>query len=126
MGVRLSPSIVPQSAILNARKLRKDMTFGEQKLWRELKDFRRLYGIHVRRQVPIGLYIADFAIHDAKLIIEIDGHFHFEGNGPGKDAKRAAWLSSVGYRVHRITTGDLDEAFNGCIEDILRELGLMP
>ena len=102
------------------------MTLGEQKLWRELKEFRRLYSIHVRRQVPIGPYIADFAIHEHKLIIEVDGHFHVEGDGPMRDAKRDAWLNSVGYRVHRISTGDLDEAFDGCIEDILRALGLIP
>jgi very-short-patch-repair endonuclease len=123
--VKVSPSVVTSTAIQKARCLRKDMTLGEQKLWRDLKDFCRLYGIHVRRQAPIGAYIADFAIHEHKLIIEVDGHFHIEGEGPIRDAKRDAWFAGVGYRVHRISTGNLETAFEGCIEDILRELGLM-
>jgi very-short-patch-repair endonuclease len=125
VGVKVSPSVVQPSSILKARRLRKDMTLGEQKLWRELRDFRRLYDINVRRQVPIGPYVADFAVHEHKLIIEVDGHFHVEGDGPIRDAKRDTWLNGAGYRVHRISTGDLAENFDGCVEDILRELGLI-
>ena len=101
------------------------MTDGEKRLWNELRDFRRLYGIHVRRQVPIGPYVADFAIQSAKLIIEVDGHFRAEPHRLAKDEERDTWLRQAGYRVLRITTGELDVAWDGCIEEILRELGLM-
>ena len=101
------------------------MTDGEKRLWNELRDFRRLYGIHVRKQVPIGPYVADFAIQSAKLIIEVDGHFHTELARRTKDEERDAWLMQAGYRVLRFTTGELDAARDGCIEEILRELGLM-
>lgn len=101
------------------------MTEGERKLWAELRQFRRYYGIHVRRQAPIGPYIADFAIHEAKLVIEVDGEHHFTAEGAARDWKRDNWLATAGYRVIRLNTGELAEAFDGCIEKILHELGLM-
>jgi len=33
-------------------------------------------GNKLRRQVPIGRYIADFVYHEARLIVEIDGGQH--------------------------------------------------
>jgi very-short-patch-repair endonuclease len=126
VGVRaVSPSMIQPVTIRRARALRRDMTNGEQKLWSELRDFRRRYGIHVRKQAPIGPYIPDFAIHSAKLVVEVDGHFHFEPERVAKDQARDSWLNSQGYRVIRISTGDLETAFDGCIEEILRALGLM-
>jgi very-short-patch-repair endonuclease len=101
------------------------MTDGERKLWAELRQFRQYYGIHVRRQVPIGPYIADFAIHDAKLVIEVDGEHHFSTRGAARDLKRDDWLTNAGYRVIRLNTGELDDAFDECIEKILHEMGLM-
>jgi very-short-patch-repair endonuclease len=119
------PTAIDPKAISRARALRQDMTNGEQTLWVELRDFRRLYGIHVRKQAPIGPYVADFAMHTAKLVVEVDGHFHSEPGRRAKDQVRDAWLKSQGYKVVRITTGELETAFDGCIEEILRSLGLM-
>lgn len=101
------------------------MTDGEKELWVELRQFRRWYGIHARRQVPIGPYVADFAIHDHKLIIEVDGEHHFTAKGAIRDRRRDAWFSGEGYRVLRFNTGELSEVFDGCIEAILRELNLV-
>jgi very-short-patch-repair endonuclease len=119
------PTIVRREAIERSRSLRQNMTEGEKHLWRELKEFRKLYGIHVRRQVPIGPYVADFAIHSAELVIEVDGHFHTEPERMASDIIRDQWLRQAGYKVLRFRTGELDEAFDGCIEEILRELGVM-
>ena len=123
MGVAM-PTRVPPSAIRRSRAMRKNLTDGEARLWSELKQFRRLYGLHIRRQVPIGPYFADFAVQSRKLVIEVDGEHHFEPGRQEKDAKRDAWLADLGYRVLRINTGELDENFDGCIEAILKELGL--
>ena len=60
----------------NARELRKNSTDAERILWSELRD-HRLNGIGFRRQVPIKNYIADFACHAAKLVVELDGGQHF-------------------------------------------------
>ena len=56
-----------------ARKLRRDQTGAEQKLWSKLRD-RRLNGLKFRRQKPLGPYVADFVCEGAMLIVELDGH----------------------------------------------------
>ncbi|MEZ5811983.1 MAG: endonuclease domain-containing protein [Rhizobiaceae bacterium] len=119
------PTVVEQTAIKRARTLRRAMTDGENKLWRELREFRRLYGIHVRSQVPIGPYVADFAVHSAKLVIEIDGEHHFTAEGRRRDEIRDAWFRKRGYTVLRFNTGEVSESFDGCVEEIIRKLGLM-
>ena len=121
----MSPTVVPATSILNAQELRIKMTNGERRLWSELRQFRRIYNLHVRKQVPIGPYIADFAIHSLKVIIELDGEFHFEPKGLAKDKIRDAWFERRGYKVVRMNTGELADNFGGCIEHLLHELGVM-
>lgn len=100
------------------------MTDGEKRLWRELPLFKGNYGVHVRRQVPIGPYIVDFAIIKHMLIIELDGEHHFTPNGLQRDACRDAYLVPAGYRIVRINTGELAENLDGCIDSILHTLRL--
>jgi very-short-patch-repair endonuclease len=100
------------------------MTDGERRLWSELRQFRRWYGIHVRKQAPIGPYVVDFVVQEHRLMIEVDGEHHFTAGGLARDARRDAWLAGVGYRVLRFNTGELVDAFDGCIEEILGVLGL--
>ncbi len=124
MGVAMSPTRVERSAIKRARSLRRDMTEGESRLWSELKQFRGNYSVHVRRQAPIGPYIVDFVVQSHRLVIELDGERHVTADGMARDALRDAKLADLGYRVHRINTGELDENLDGCIETLLRELGV--
>ena len=119
------PTGISPASIARARRLRRNMTDGERKLWSELRHFRRLYGIHVRKQAPIGPYVADFAIHEQKLVIEVDGEHHFTPEGLLRDHRRDAWLTAQGYSVVRFSTGDLSSSFDGCVEEILGQLGLM-
>ena len=60
----------PQAQI-NARALRRDMTDAERKLWSGLRGEQ--LGFKLRRQHPLGNYIADFACLEPKLIVELDG-----------------------------------------------------
>jgi very-short-patch-repair endonuclease len=55
-----------------ARKLRKEPTPAERKLWSYLRG-NKLNGINFRRQHAVGNYIPDFCSPKAKLIIELDG-----------------------------------------------------
>lgn len=119
------PSAVDPSLINRARRLRRNMTDGERRLWSELREFRRWYGIHVRRQAPIGRFVVDFAIHERKLVIEVDGEHHFHPERIRHDKERDGWLAGEGYRVLRFDTGDLSDAFDGCVEEIMDALGLM-
>jgi len=124
VGVATLPSLVPHAAIDRARRLRRTMTDGERRLWSELRRFRPWYGIHVRRQAPIGPYVVDFVVQEHRLIIEVDGEHHFTAEGMARDTRRDAWLAGVGYRVLRFNTGELVDSFDGCIEEILGVLGL--
>jgi very-short-patch-repair endonuclease len=91
----------PPGAVKRARRLRRDMTDAERKLWRLLREH---YGDwHFRRQVPIRHFIADFASHRAKLIIEVDGGQHdIEADG-----LRSEILNEEGYRVIRFWNNEV-------------------
>lgn len=66
--------IIPYNKNLKylARKLRKDMTFGEVLLWNELKD-DKFWGFDFDRQRCIDNYIVDFYCKELMLAIEVDG-----------------------------------------------------
>lgn len=75
-----------EGAVKRARRLRRDMTDAERAMWRLLRE--NFGDWHFRRQVPIRHFIADFASHPAKLIIEVDGGQH----ATEADAPRSAIL----------------------------------
>ena len=125
MGVYVCPTANSTESIQRARRLRRAMTDGERKLWNELRDFRRLYGVHVRRQAPIERFVVDFVVNEHRLIIEVDGEHHFTQDGLERDAIRDVWLETQGYRIMRFNTGEIADRFDGCIEEILAALGLM-
>lgn len=83
-----------------ARRLRRDQTPAEARLWSLLRG-RRLAGGKFRRQVPVERYIADFVCVEARLIIEIDGRVHDDEEAQLKDIERTAILESCGYFLIR-------------------------
>lgn len=100
---------------LRASALRKRLTDAEQPLWQHLRR-RQLHGARFRRQVPIGRFIADFASHDARLIIELDGGQH--GTQRGYDELRDAELVSLGYQVLRFWDNDVLQQTDSVLERI--------
>ena len=83
-----------------ARKLRRNGTPGEIKLWSEVLRARSFYGYEFNRQFPVGNYIVDFISRKLKLVIEVDGWSHqFKQE---EDRIRDEYLQSLGYRVVRI------------------------
>ena len=91
-----------------ARKLRKEMTPWERKLW---YCFLKAYPTRFQRQKPIDQYIADFYCASAKLIIELDGGGHYEPKAEQKDQARTEKLESIGYKVIRFCNRDIDTNF---------------
>ena len=81
-----------------ARKLRRDQTDAEKKLWACLRA-GRLGEFRFRRQFPIGNFIADFACPRAQLVIELDGGQHLDQ--AAKDAWRTRLIEQRDYRVIR-------------------------
>ena len=62
------------SQLENARRLRREMTPHERKLW---YLFLRKYPIKIYKQRIIGRFIVDFYCASAKLVIEVDGSQHY-------------------------------------------------
>ena len=98
-----------------AKKLRKNMTEQERKLW---YNFLRTYPVKFQRQKAIDKYIVDFYCAKAKLVIEIDGSQHYEELGEKNDRARAERLSELGLRVERISNTDVNKNFRGVCEYI--------
>jgi len=82
------------------------MTDAERKLWWHLRGLRAA-GTHFRRQATIGPYFADFACHECRLVIELDGGGHMEADRAIADAARTRFLESRGYRVLRFWNNDV-------------------
>ena len=72
-----------------ARRLRQNLTDSEQVLWSRLRR-KQLLGIQFYRQRPIGKYIVDYFAPKAKLVVEVDGSQHVQGDHAIKDKERDA------------------------------------
>jgi very-short-patch-repair endonuclease len=101
-----------------ARELRKRDTEAERRLWEALRD-RRLAGLKFVRQLPIGLYFADFACRSERLVVEVDGATHGDAPEIEHDAKREAFLNKKGWKVHRCWNQDVFENLPGVCDSIL-------
>jgi very-short-patch-repair endonuclease len=104
-----------------AQRLRKDPTVAEVRFWRLIEPLRR-QGHHFRKQVALGPYVADFACHHDKIIVEIDGDSHYTDHGLAKDAVRTAYMESQGYRVVRFTNTDVMANPDGVYEFLMLAL----
>lgn len=98
-----------------ARHLRKEMTKEERRLW---YDYLRTYPVRIVRQKVLGKYIVDFYCAKAKLVIELDGSQHYEGQNPQKDEERTTFLQGYGVTVFRIPNNEVNENFRGVCEGI--------
>lgn len=111
-----NPSSVPL-----ARKLRRESTSAESKLWAQLRN-RQLGGFKFVRQEPIGNYAGDFVCRDARLIVEVDGATHSTDEELRRDAIRTAIFEQLGYCVIRIQNDDVYHAMDGVVQTILAAL----
>jgi very-short-patch-repair endonuclease len=111
-----------EKTLARAKILRRDMTDAEKKLWRHLRD-RQIDDHFFRKQVPIGIYIADFCCLRARLVVEVDGGQHDES---AADARRSAWLLSQGYRVLRFWNNEITSNIDGVVATIAEALRNQP
>jgi very-short-patch-repair endonuclease len=97
-----------------ARAMSKNMTLFETKLWTGLLSH---FKCRVLRQRPIDNFIVDFYCPKLKLVIEIDGNFHFDLIGKVYDAERTRILEGYGLRVIRIANNDIKNHFHEICEN---------
>ena len=85
----------------NAKANRKNMTEAESVFWSLVKG--SALGQKCLRQHIIGDYIVDFLFRRSKVVVEIDGGYHFTAEQQKDDAQRTEWLENKGYKVIRFT-----------------------
>ena len=104
-------------AVVRARELRRSMTLPEGLLWQALR--KRPEGLKFRRQDPLAPYIADFYCPTAKLVIEVDGESHGVDLRPQHDGRRDRWLMDQGFRVLRVSVGDVMHNLDSVVTAII-------
>ena len=72
--------------------------------------------------MPIGRFIADFAYHYPKLVVELDGGQH--SDEISYDTERSRILNSHGFRVVRFWNNDIFQALEGVVDRIRHEVKL--
>ncbi|MBX9772973.1 MAG: endonuclease domain-containing protein [Xanthobacteraceae bacterium] len=93
------------------------MTIAERKLWSHLHRVAPAQS-HFRRQATIGPYFADFACHQLRLVIELDGGQHGYSDRVLADTARTEFLNSRGYRVIRFWNNDVIGNIDGVLTTI--------
>jgi very-short-patch-repair endonuclease len=98
----------------NARRLRRNSTDVEMKLWQKLRN--RQSGVDFRRQHPAGGFVLDFYCPALRLAIELDGGQHAEESL--RDQRRDAWFGDRGVTVLRFWNSDVTGNFSGVLDTI--------
>jgi very-short-patch-repair endonuclease len=104
-----------------AAEMRRNPTEPEKRLWRHLSN-SQLAGHKFRRQSVVGRFIADFLCPKKALVVEVDGDTHDEA----KDRLRDDILAGRGFRVLRVTNGDVMGNMEGVLRHILLTLQEAP
>ncbi len=102
-------------SIARARRLRKQLSDAEKRLWSRLRH-NQIDGHHFRRQRPVGPFIVDFACVRQCLIVEVDGGQH--ADRAAGEASRTAFLEKRGYRVLRFWNNEVLANTDGVLEMI--------
>jgi very-short-patch-repair endonuclease len=104
-----------------ARWLRNNSTKHEKMVWDCLRK-NKILGVRIKRQHPIGTYIADFYCHAAKLVIEIDGAIHNNADQKLYDEERTFNLKINGLKVVRFSNAQIEDDLNCVMEDITKHI----
>ncbi|MBY0511731.1 MAG: DUF559 domain-containing protein [Rhodospirillaceae bacterium] len=97
-----------------ARRLRRDVTDAEKKLWLHLRG-GQVSEVSFRRQHSIGTYFVDFCAPSLRLVIELDGGQHAESSA---DALRTSQLNDLGFYVLRFWNSDVMSNIDGVLQKI--------
>jgi very-short-patch-repair endonuclease len=86
-----------------AKRLRKQSTKAEIKLWNDVLRGKQMHGYSFLRQRPVSSFIADFMCKELMLIIEVDGFTHEWEEQWDLDKKRQGELENLGFTFLRFT-----------------------
>src|SRR5690349_12622869 len=99
-----------------AKKMRREMTPAEDKLWQSLRA-NRLGGLQFRRQQVIDGFLADFYCHAAGLVIEVDGPIHQQH--ADYDEYRDRILAARDFAILRFTNERIFTDIDAVLAEIL-------
>ena len=105
-AIESEPMSWKRTLTFRARKLRKNSTKAEKRLWMLLRR-KALQGIKFYRQYPIGYYIVDFYCPKHNLVIEIDGGIHNNQEQQEYDQERQNHLEGTGLSVLRFSNEEV-------------------
>ncbi len=106
--------LAPSGSVQRARRLRRDATEAEKRLWRRLRE--AFPEAKFRRQSPVGPYVADFLSFRHRLVIEVDGGQH--ALQAERDSRRSQFLRNQGYQVMRFWNNEVMENADGVLQAI--------
>ena len=101
----------PSDSFSKAQFLRRNETIAEKLLWEKLRN-NQLGGLKFRRQHPVNIYIADFYCHKFKLIIELDGDYHYQEEQKQKDEVRTEVLRLNDLKIIRFKNEEVEQDIN--------------
>lgn len=105
-----------------SKENRQNPTDEEATLWEELRNNK--LGYKIRRQHAIGVFIADFACLDRRLVIEVDGGYHLTNKE--FDQARTEFLNSEGFNVIRFTNDEVKNNLKEVLTSIKDALDKSP
>ena len=115
-GVNMADPAYYPTLKKRAAEMRANPTEAENILWNALSEQK--LGYKIRRQHIVSQYILDFAYHDCRLAIELDGGYHNTEDQQYDDAVRTKNLEALGWHVLRFTN---DEVYNN-LDEVLAKI----
>lgn len=98
----------PSKALIN--RMRQDLMSKTSDAEKAAIRNCELLGYKVIRQQPITtgrkLYFADIYLPELKVIVEIDGAYHYSSKQKRRDNNRSAGIWRMGYHVVRLSNHD--------------------
>jgi very-short-patch-repair endonuclease len=104
-----------------ARRLRRDSTNVEMRLWQRLRNLQ--LGVDFRRQHPAGNFYLDFYAPALRLAVERDGGQHAEQTDA--DQRRTRWLEQRGVTVLCFWNSDVSQNLTGVLEVIAAKIAAL-
>lgn len=90
-----------------ARRLRHTPTDAERIAWAYLRKGRKRGHARWKRQAIIRGFIADFYCPAARMVLELDGPYHYRRAQRAKDATRDAIFAGLGITTVRLPNDDI-------------------
>lgn len=103
------------------RKLRKEQTDAERKVWSILRR-KQIGEVKFYRQYSVGPYIIDFYCPARRFAIELDGSQHGEASQRQYDEKRSEYLAQLGVQVMRFWDDEVMRNIAGVWQKIKEEI----